>query len=129
MKNFYKNISYAMQKERPNDQVVFVLSNKFCIAKPSVETWNNGKVSYGFSDETIFGLNKNIVYSFQRLSSFNYFNKLRESMPNTERGISGILVNNRAIYRVKTQDNRKQKSTYRKLAKLLQNYNNGKYKI
>lgn len=112
----YKNIEEALKVERPNDEVVKILSNKFAIVRPAL-------IGGGFADEQIMGIsNSTTVYSYGSVKNICQIclnvSKLTNIEPVT---ICYDFPENKRynVYLRKINDRRKYKKEYRKLSKLV----------
>ena len=117
MRKHYKNIEEALKVERPEDKVVKILSNKFAIVRP---IFTNGT----YHLETIMGLGSGTtVYSYGLLMNMKtWCRHVAENIPNIQR--QAICYNfpengRSAVWLMKTNDNRKYKQSYRKIARLM----------
>ena len=104
------NIIEAMKEQRPDDKIIKVLSNKFCIAKCKCMDGSFTKENY------YFGLDNGKIYSYPSRP------ERAQLIPNIERIMWCYEGNASGLKRrwiVKTSDHRKYKQNCRKLAKLL----------
>jgi hypothetical protein len=113
----YKTIEQARKVLRPSDKLVKILSNKYMIAKSSL-------VGGGFADETVFGLDQNIIYAYGDPVSLKRLDV--EAISSIKRNVwcfyrksHGEVLYNTEAWRVKTQDNRGYKRRLRKIKSLL----------
>lgn len=117
MRKFYKNISEALQNERPYDKVIEILSNKFAVVKIAC---TNGTY---MQEHEIMGLGGNgIVYGYGKKSTIKNKIKHALSYPNIEPiNICYNHSENGKPYHWlrKNMDNRKWKQTYRRLERLI----------
>lgn len=119
MKNIrlhYKNIEEALKVQRPNDEVVKILSTKFAIIKPAL-------MGGGFGEPFIVGISGGLnVFSFGSLKHIEYTCESVARMENIKKqSICYDFPENKRynVYLMKISDQRKYKQEYRKLSKLI----------
>jgi hypothetical protein len=107
--NIDKNIVNALNKQRPNDKILKVLSNKFAVVKPA---YINGN----FDEPQVCGLHNGIIYFYGYVKTIeNFYEDIVKPKYNK---YEYTHLNNNTIKKTFIKVNR-YKSLYVKILKLL----------